>query len=95
VTKYTGNVIKTFADKHTRQLYLTGKSKRLPAEIVTRAVRRLEYINLSAYLEDLEVPPSNRLHALRGDRAGQHAIDINTNGEYALYGKTTTLLKWK
>jgi toxin HigB-1 len=70
-------VIKTFADKHTRQVYQTGKTKRLPAEVISRAIRRLEYINLASCLEDLRVPPSNRLHALRGDRAGQYAIAVN------------------
>jgi proteic killer suppression protein len=65
-------VIKTFADKHTQQLYLTGKSKRLPADVIARAVRRLEFIDLAASLDDLKVPPSNRLHALKGD-----SISIN------------------
>jgi toxin HigB-1 len=70
-------VIKTFADKHTRQVYQTGKTRRLPPEVISRAVRRLEYINLASSLDDLKVPPSNKLHALRGDRAGQHAISVN------------------
>jgi len=70
-------MIKTFADKETRLLYTTGKSKRLPADMLNRAVRRLEYVDLAASLDDLKVPPSNRLHALKGDRAGQHAIAIN------------------
>ncbi len=77
VTDYACDVIKTFADKHTQQLYLTGKSKRLPADVITRAVRRLEYIDLATGLDDLKVPPSNRLHALKGDRSGQHAISVN------------------
>lgn len=70
-------MIKTFADKETRLLYATGKSKRLPAELLGRAIRRLEYIDLATTLDDLKVPPSNRLHALQGDRAGQYAISIN------------------
>jgi proteic killer suppression protein len=77
VTDYDDDVIKTFADKHTQQLYLTGKSKRLPADVVGRAVRRLEYVDLATGLDDLKVPPSNRLHALKGDRGGQHAISVN------------------
>ncbi len=67
-------MIKTFADKHTQQIYLTGKSKRLPADVLGRAVRRLEYIDLADSIDDLKVPPSNRLHALKKDRAGQHSI---------------------
>lgn len=70
-------MIKTFADKHTRDLYITGKSKRLPSDLWKRAIRRLEYIDLATCLEDLKVPPSNRLHSLKGRREGQHSISIN------------------
>jgi len=37
----------------------------------------MEYINLASNLDDLKVPPSNKLHALKGDRAGQHALSVN------------------
>lgn len=70
-------MIKTFADKHTAHLYATGKSRRLPSDLLNRALRRLEYIDLAVTLDDLKVPPSNRLHGLKDDRAGQHAISIN------------------
>ena len=70
-------MIKTFADKQTQLLYTTGNSKRLPADLLTRAVRRLEYVDLATSIDDLKVPPSNRLHPLKGDRLGQHAIAIN------------------
>ncbi len=70
-------MIKTFADKHTREIYVKGKSKRSAPDIFKRAIRRLEYIDLATCLEDLKVPPSNRLHALKGDRKGQYAISIN------------------
>jgi toxin HigB-1 len=59
-------MIQTFADKETQQLFSTGKSKRLPPDLVKRALRRLEYIHLANDLNDLRVPPSNRFHALRG-----------------------------
>jgi proteic killer suppression protein len=72
------DMIKTFSDKETRQLYISGKSKRLPADLTRRALRRLEYINLAITLDDLKVPPSNRLHALAGLRDGQFSISINT-----------------
>jgi toxin HigB-1 len=77
VTRYTCHVIKTFADKHTQELYLTGLSRRFPRMIAKRAARKLEQLNAATSLDDLRVPPSNRLHALKGDRAGQHAISIN------------------
>ncbi len=58
-------------------MYLTGRSRRLPADIVKRAVRKLEYIDLATRVDDLRVPPGNRLHALDGDRKGQYAISVN------------------
>jgi proteic killer suppression protein len=44
---------------------------------VARAVRKLDYIHSATSLDDLRVPPGNRLHALKGDRQGQHAIAVN------------------
>lgn len=70
-------MIKTFADRHTRQLFASGRSTRLPPDIVRRARRKLESIDLAASLDDLRVPPGNRLHKLAGNRGGQHAIAIN------------------
>jgi len=70
-------VIKTFADKRTQELYVTGRARRLTSEILTRALRKLEQINAAVVLRDLKVPPSNRLHGLGGDRKGQHSISIN------------------
>ncbi|MBI9083982.1 MAG: type II toxin-antitoxin system RelE/ParE family toxin [Desulfobacterales bacterium] len=70
-------MIKTFADKETHQLFITGKSKKLPPDLIKRSVRRLEYIHYATTLDDLRLPPSNRLHALKGDRKGQQSISIN------------------
>jgi len=70
-------VIRTFADKGTRDLHLTGKARRLPPEVARRAARKLEYVDLATRLDDLAVPPGNRPHALARDRAGQHAIRVN------------------
>src|SRR3990167_2093207 len=56
-------MIKTFADRRTQELYTTGKAKRFPADIAKRATRKLEYLNLAVRLDDLKVPPGNRLHA--------------------------------
>ncbi len=70
-------MIKTFADKTTRELFLTGKARRLPPEILQRALRRLEQVNAAASLDDLAVPPSHRLHGLDGDRKGQQSVSIN------------------
>ena len=70
-------MIKTFRDRHTRELYLAGRSKKLPDDLVRRAVRRLEYVDLAHNLSDLRTPPSNRLHPLRADRRGQFSISVN------------------
>ena len=70
-------MIKSFADRRTQELYLTGKAKRIPPDVERRAARKLEYVDLAARLDDLKVPPGNRLEALTGDRAGQHSIRIN------------------
>ena len=77
MTAYTGKVIKTFANKETQLLFIKGKSKRLPSDLVKRAMRRLEYIHYATRLNDLRVPPSNRLHALKGNRKGQYSISVN------------------
>lgn len=70
-------MIQTFADRETQQLFVTGKSKRLPPDLAKPALRRLEYVDLAVDLNDLKVPPSNRMHALKGDREGQFSISIN------------------
>ena len=70
-------MIKTFADRHTRDLYVQGKSKRFPPEITRRAKRKLEYVDLATGLDDLKVPPSNRLHGLERERNGQLSISVN------------------
>jgi proteic killer suppression protein len=71
-------VIKLFADRRTQELYVHGTAKRFPPDVAARAARKLEYVNLATGLEDLRVPPGNRLHALKDDRKGQHAIAINS-----------------
>jgi toxin HigB-1 len=70
-------MIKTFADRRTRELFLAGTAKRFPADLLSRAVRKLEYVDLATSLDDLKVPPGNRLHVLKDDRKGQYAIAIN------------------
>jgi proteic killer suppression protein len=70
-------VIKTFADRTTEELFRTGKTKRVPVDVARRALRKLEAIDAATKLADLRVPPGNRLHALRDDRAGQHSISVN------------------
>ena len=70
-------MIKTFADSRTRELFVTGTARHFPADVARRAARKLEYVDLATSLADLMVPPGNRLHALKDDRKGQHAIAVN------------------
>ena len=70
-------MIKTFADRRTEELYETGKSKRLPTEVLGRAMRKMEYLDLATNVTDLRVPPSNRPHRLERDRAGQYSVSVN------------------
>ena len=70
-------MIKSFADRDTETLYLTGKSRRLPSDVLKRARRKPEYLDLATCLDDLRVPPGNRLHALGRDRKGQYSISVN------------------
>ena len=70
-------MVKTFADRHTPELYVTGKSKRFPPDIAKRVARKLEYVDLATRLDDLRVPPGNRLHELERDGMGQHSIAAN------------------
>ena len=77
VPRYTSGVIKTFADKRTKELYETGKSKRFPPDMWERALRKLDYLDLAMSVSDLKVPPSNRLHRLERDRAGHYSISVN------------------
>jgi len=52
-------MIKSFADKHSRDLFISGKSRRLPPDIIRRTMKRLEYVHLARQLDDLRVPASN------------------------------------
>ena len=69
-------MIKSFAEKRTRALFETGKSRRWNS-IARVAVRKLVQIDSATTLDELNVPPGNRLEALKGDRGGQHSIRIS------------------
>ena len=73
-------MIASFGDRATEDLYHGRKSKaarRLPANIVSVALRKLDMINAAQVLQDLASPPGNRLEALRGDLRGYHSIRVN------------------
>jgi proteic killer suppression protein len=68
---------RTFADKETEKTWHGTPSRRLPTDIQHVARRKLRMLNNAATLDDLRVPPANRLEALKGDRKGPHSIRIN------------------
>jgi proteic killer suppression protein len=70
-------LIRSFADKETERLFNTGISRRLPRDILQRAMSRTKYLHLATSPEDVREPLSNRLEAVRGGRAGQWSIRIN------------------
>lgn len=70
-------IIRSFADKDTEALYNGENPRRIPADIRTRARRKLDLLNAARSLRDLESPPGNHLEPLHGDRQGQHSIRIN------------------
>ena len=69
-------MIKSFAEKETRKLFETGRSRRWNS-IARGAVRKLVQIDSVTSLDELNVPPGNRLEALKGDRVGLHSIRIS------------------
>ncbi len=70
-------MIRSFASAETERFFATGKSRRMPTEILKRAAMRLTQLNAVTAVEDLRFPPSNRLEALKGDRKGQWSIRVD------------------
>jgi len=70
-------MIRSFADKETERIWNGLRSSKLPPDIQRRAADKLKLLEAAASLDDLRSPPSNRLHALKDGRAGQHSVSIN------------------
>ena len=70
-------MIRSFADADTELLWDTGKSRRIPANLRSSALKKIAQLDSAESLQDLWFPPGNRLEALTGDRKGQHSIRIN------------------
>ena len=70
-------MIASFRDKETATIWAGFRSRRLPGDIQAVALRKLRLLNGARRLDDLRVPPGNRLEALKGDRNGEHAIRVN------------------
>lgn len=70
-------MIKTFKDKDTEKVWNGERSRRFPPDIQNVARRKLRMLNNAATLDDLRIPPANRLEALKSNRKGQYSIRIN------------------
>ncbi len=70
-------MIKGFADKETEKLWNRARSKAVPANLQRGALRKLTQLNNAEDLNDLRIPPGNKLEKLSGERAGRHSIRVN------------------
>lgn len=70
-------MIVSFADRDAEALYLRKRVKRLDPRLHRKALMKLLLLDAAHELDELRVPPGNRLELLKGDRAGQHSIRIN------------------
>lgn len=70
-------MIQSFADRETELIWSGRRSRAFPPDIQATALRKLRLLNQARVLQDLRIPPGNRLEALKGDRTGQHSIRIN------------------
>ena len=81
-------MIRSFHCEQTRGIFHLRRSRRLPADIQNVALRKLRMLNRAINLDDLRIPPANRLEKLTGDRAGQWSIRINDQWRLCFHWKT-------
>lgn len=70
-------MIQSFSDTCTEKIFEGKSPKGFPQDIIRRAIIKLDQLHSAASLDDLRIPPSNHLEALKRDRIGQHSIRIN------------------
>jgi len=70
-------MILSFRREATERIHRGDKTPELPADIQKVALRKLQQLDIAKRLDDLRIPPGNRLEPLKGDRKGQHSIRIN------------------
>jgi toxin HigB-1 len=90
-------VIISFACAETERIFRGERSRRLPPDIQDTARRKLEYLHRSRTLSDLQMPPGNRLEALKSGRKGQHSIRISNQWRICFAwqdGNARSALKW-
>lgn len=70
-------MITNFTDENAEAIFKGEYTRKLPREIQRTALKKLRQLHAAGSLNDLRIPPGNRLEALKNDRAGQHSIRIN------------------
>lgn len=70
-------MIRSFADKETAKVWNEERSRKLPPDIQNTALRKLQLLAAAERIEDLLIPPGNRLEQLKGNRKGQWSMRIN------------------
>lgn len=80
-------MIQAFKDRRAEQLFNNQTPKGLPADILKKASHLLKQLNAIAQLDDMRVPPGNKLHRLKGTRMGQYAVWINSKWRVAFRWK--------
>ncbi len=75
--RYSLHMLMDFADREAERIWSGRKSRELPADMQSVALRKLRLLNQARALSDLRIPPGNRLEVLKGDRSGQFSIRIN------------------
>ena len=85
-------MIKSFKDRATEFIFLGKRVRGLPGDIQLRARRKLRMLDAATIIDDLLVPPSNRLEKLKGDRRGRHSIRINNQWRISFVWKESNAL---
>lgn len=70
-------MIRSFKDNEAEKIFNRERSLKLPVDLQRTALRKLRMLNRAINLNDLRVPPANRLEKMKGDRADQYSIRIN------------------
>jgi len=74
-------MIKSFQDRETEKLFITGRSRKIPPAIVKTSLRKLDYINAAHNTYDLRIPPGNKLEILKGNLKGKYSKELMISTE--------------
>jgi len=82
-------VIQSFRCDETREVFKGIRPRRLPGNLLAVMQRKLKMLDAATKLEELRVPPGNRLEALKGGRKRQHSIRVNDKWRVCFRWETT------